>query len=89
MSDKTPNPAVPADTNVEQETEAPKQNLVQRALAPIKKHPKIATAVGLGVALVGVAAVTGRATAPDAEVYLLPVTPVEDDETESVDVPVA
>lgn len=41
---------------------AEKKSFKEKVLAPIKKHPKIATAVGLGVALVAGAAIFGNDT---------------------------
>lgn len=43
-----------------------KQSFFQRKIVtPIKKHPKLTLAVGGGLALVGLAAFAGRATAPE------------------------
>lgn len=69
-----------------------KQSLIQRRIVtPIKNHPKVATAIGAGLVLVGVAAYAGRATAPDSTLEL---TPSEQDDLEALvaeaeDTPVA
>lgn len=60
------------DTNLaavptEETTEAKKPSLVQKFVVnPVKKHPKLATAIAGGLVLVGGAAYLGRVTAPDA-----------------------
>lgn len=50
----------------ETEVVVEKQSFVQRRIVtPIKNHPKVATAIGGGLVLVGLAAYAGRVTAPD------------------------
>ena len=64
-TDTTPGTVLSSVESNEPET-VEKQSFIQRRIVtPIKKHPKIALAVGGGLALVGVAAFAGRATAPD------------------------
>lgn len=64
-----------------------KKSFKEKVLAPIKKHPKIATAVGLGVALVAGAALFGNdsvSQTPDVTTE----DPTEDDELEPIEAPV-
>jgi len=62
-NDKTQSPVSPVITVGEGQDVAQPNWLQRKVVTPIKKHPKIATAVGLGVALVAGAAFTGRKSA--------------------------
>lgn len=65
-TDKNLSP-VPSAPETEVEVVVEKQSFIQRRIVtPIKNHPKVATAIGGGLVLVGLAAYAGRATAPDA-----------------------
>lgn len=89
MSEKTTEKKTPLITTVgesqqvQQESES-KQNFWQRRIVtPVKNHPKIATAVTAGVALIGLAAVAGRKTAPTPDFYVpleLEPAPVTEEE---------
>lgn len=71
-----------APTTEPQETETKKPNFFQsRVVAPIKKHPKLALAAGLGVLLVGAAAVTGKnAGNSDSDPYVYELEPGSSDD---------
>lgn len=65
-TDTTPSTVHSVPEN-ETEVVVEKQSFVQRRIVtPIKNHPKVATAIGGGLVLVGLAAYAGRATAPDS-----------------------
>lgn len=71
--------SVTPDETPETEVVVEKQSFYQRRIVtPIKKHPKIAIAVGGGLTLVGLAAFAGRKTAPDT-------TPIPDDSVEIIE----
>lgn len=62
--------------------DAPKVSFVQKRLvAPIKKHPKIAIAIAAGVALIGVAALTGPSQTTEESFYELDVESESQDTT--------
>ena len=64
MSDNTKSPASPVYTVGEQDDATTKPSFWQsKVVAPIKSHPKIATAVVAGVALVAGSAFLGRKSA--------------------------
>ncbi len=85
MSNDTPTPGpilVPSD---ESTADAKKPNFFQRnVVAPIKSHPKIATAVAAGGALIVAAACLGRKTA-DLDVVVLDSSEYEVVPAEEVD----
>ncbi len=61
-----PTPITPSTTVVNVNVE--KQSFFQKkVVAPIKRHPKLATAIAGGVALVGGAAYLGRKSAPSID----------------------
>lgn len=64
-TDNTPKTLISLPEN-EAEVVVEKPSFIQRRIVtPIKNHPKVATAIGGGLVLVGLAAYAGRATAPD------------------------
>lgn len=82
-TDKTPTVVAVPENDVEV-TESEKQNFFQRRIVtPIKKHPKIATAIAGGLVLVGTAAYLGKGS--DSEpAYLDSFTPDEQRELEAL-----
>lgn len=84
-TDKTPT-VVAVPENGAEVVESEKQNFFQRrVVAPIKKHPKIATAIVAGVALVGTAAYLGKGSDPEP-MYL---DTLSEDERQQLEVLVA
>lgn len=89
MSEKTQNLTSVTESADSQETETPKTNPFRKYVVnPIKKHPKAATAVGLGLAVVAGAAFTGRGKSPELE-FLENVEDETESEDESTDTNVA
>jgi hypothetical protein len=91
MSQKTTEKPV-IEIAPEAETESPEpqeQSFVQKTKHFVKSHKRPAIAVGALVALVGVAAVTGRKTAPEPQALeldspdVIDVEPIEVLETEN------
>ena len=78
MSKNTTDPiVVTEDGTIVEET--PKESFLRRKVVnPIKKHPKIATAIVAGVALVGAAALLGQ-DSPESPHEILPSTDGEAD----------
>lgn len=82
-TDTTPSTVVSLPESKETEV-VEKQSFVQRRIVtPIKNHPKIAIAVGGGLALVGVAAFAGRSSA-DSPSEAPELSPEETQEVEAL-----
>lgn len=61
-------PVIPLETENPEDVVEKRSFFQKKVVAPIKKHPKLATAIAGGVALVAGAAYLGRATAPSVDV---------------------
>lgn len=88
MSTDTPNPVhvitdAEATASLEQEPKSSKfKSALTKAVAPIKNHPKISIAVGLGLALVAGAALTGNDNnEPDSDDFPFELEPATYDVT--------
>lgn len=84
--DNTTVPTLVPEANTPESVE--KLSFVQKSRTFLKNHKKPAIAVGALVGLVGVAALTGRKTAPSNELYVLTFEPedqvVVEEEAENI-----